>query len=258
MNLDMTHNLKQSVSLFSDPDLYDAHYFTLTKDVRFYQKLAVKSGGPVLELGVGTGRIASAILEKGVSVVGLDLSFEMIKKALTAQRPPKKREALLFQSDFCQFSLRKKFPLIFAGFNSLQFMCDPARLPSLFNCVKEHLSSDGIFAFDILNDETELKFPPGAPYLRERFFDERINCVCQMWETYELNVTTKVKKCHWRYSWANGDETEKEICFQMYSSKEMLQAIQNNGFKVMNHYGDFDGGSFSPISPKQIFVLRLV
>ena len=55
-------------------DVYDLWSSDMTADVPFYVGEAVAAGGPVLEVGVGTGRIALAIAAMGVDVVGIDVS----------------------------------------------------------------------------------------------------------------------------------------------------------------------------------------
>jgi DNA gyrase subunit A len=54
--------------------LYDAWSLSVTEDVGFYVDEAKRSGGPVVELGAGTGRIAIPLAERGIRVHGIDLS----------------------------------------------------------------------------------------------------------------------------------------------------------------------------------------
>ncbi len=61
--------------------LYDPWSRSVVEDVSFYVEEAVGSGGPVLELGVGTGRIAIPIAAAGVRIVGVDLSAGMLEVA---------------------------------------------------------------------------------------------------------------------------------------------------------------------------------
>ena len=60
-------------------EIYDE--FNTTYDPACIDLLAeISKGGPALELGIGTGRIALPLHEKGVSVQGIDASEEMLDK----------------------------------------------------------------------------------------------------------------------------------------------------------------------------------
>lgn len=64
-----------------DADVYDAmHPGSLSGDVEWYRRKAVESGGPVLELGAGTGRVSIPIAEAGVNVTAVDLDPGMLGK----------------------------------------------------------------------------------------------------------------------------------------------------------------------------------
>ena len=58
--------------------IYDAWSRTVVEDVDFYVAEAVAAGGPVVELGVGTGRIAVPTALTGVPVIGVDSSAAML------------------------------------------------------------------------------------------------------------------------------------------------------------------------------------
>src|ERR687896_335786 len=59
-------------------DLYDSWSRSVTEDVPFYVEEARAAGGPVVELGVGTGRIAVPIAREGIRVIGVDNSARML------------------------------------------------------------------------------------------------------------------------------------------------------------------------------------
>src|SRR5664280_474845 len=60
--------------------LYDRWNRSVVEDIDFYVEEALRSGGPVLELGVGTGRIAVPIAQAGVRVIGVDSSAPMLER----------------------------------------------------------------------------------------------------------------------------------------------------------------------------------
>src|SRR5262247_2242428 len=61
--------------------IYDPWSRSVTEDIGFYVEHAVASGGPVVELAVGTGRIAVPIAEAGIEVIGIDASPGMLAVA---------------------------------------------------------------------------------------------------------------------------------------------------------------------------------
>ena len=61
--------------------IYDSVYSYVRADIPFYAREAVESGGPVLELGVGTGRVAVPTARLGIDIVGIDSSEAMLAVA---------------------------------------------------------------------------------------------------------------------------------------------------------------------------------
>ena len=62
-------------------DIYDAVFSYVVDDIPFYLEEAERSGGPVLELGCGAGRVAIPIAQMGIDIVGLDSSPAMLERA---------------------------------------------------------------------------------------------------------------------------------------------------------------------------------
>ena len=82
--------MKFSFSSDENPDLnnfdqwaliYDKVYQTLVHDIPFYLQQAKAHGGPILELGCGTGRVTIPLASNGFEVVGIDISPSMIQRA---------------------------------------------------------------------------------------------------------------------------------------------------------------------------------
>ena len=122
-------------------DIYDAMN-TLTEDIPFYMDEAVESGGPVLELGVGTGRVAIPIAQAGVNVVGLDHSPRMLevakRKAKTAGLS--QRRLRLVQGDMRDFDVGQRFPLAIIPFRAFLHMYT---VEDQKRCLQAHRPSSG-------------------------------------------------------------------------------------------------------------------
>ena len=61
-----------------DAALYHLHHLGYTEDLNFWLAEAERAGGPILELGCGTGRIMLPLLEKGTRIYGLDNDPHML------------------------------------------------------------------------------------------------------------------------------------------------------------------------------------
>ena len=101
--------------------VYDPWSRSVVEDVPFYVEEAVRSGGPVLELGVGTGRIAVPIAAAGIRVVGVDLSAGMLEVA-RENAALAGAELDLRHGDMRDPPVDETFPLVICPFRSLLHM----------------------------------------------------------------------------------------------------------------------------------------
>lgn len=67
--------------LYDYPDIYDAMHANVTEDIGVYLALARQTGGPVLEVGCGSGRVSAALVRQGFTVYGLDSSEALLSRA---------------------------------------------------------------------------------------------------------------------------------------------------------------------------------
>ena len=78
------------------PTLYHAHHGQYQEDLPFWLKLANQQGGPVLELGCGTGRVLLPLARGGFQTVGLDNDLEMLRFLQAARGADLQPAPLLF------------------------------------------------------------------------------------------------------------------------------------------------------------------
>jgi putrescine aminotransferase len=117
-----------------------------------YTKLAAKCVGPILDLGCGTGRIALELAASGHSVVGLDLSEEMLSvfRAKLDSATPELRDRITILCDNAtSFRLERRFDLVLL-LNFTLGIVPPEESEAVLRSAAEHLSDDGIFAFDYM------------------------------------------------------------------------------------------------------------
>ncbi len=131
-------------------------------DVDFYIELAQESGGPVLEVGCGTGRILLPVARSGVAITGLDLSTGMLEicRRKLAQEPAEvQARVTLHQDDMRDFDLGQTFALVTTPFRAFQHLETADEQLSCLAAIHRHLRPGGALVLDLFN--------PGLPFLTD-------------------------------------------------------------------------------------------
>lgn len=123
---------------------YDLDYGEVTEDLLFYRSYAQRTGGPVLELGVGTGRVALPLAQAGFRVVGLDSSEAMLEAARGKIPARLKRRLRLVYGDMQEFALEERFPLAFIAANTFAHITLAEDRIRTLECVRGHLTEGGL------------------------------------------------------------------------------------------------------------------
>lgn len=142
-----------------NPELYDiVTPASFQGDAEWYCAKARECGGPVLELGAGTGRITLGIALDGVQVHALDADAAMLGRLRQklAEQPPEVRERVAVTvGDMRTFTLSERFALVIAPFRAfLHNLTEQDQLACLER-VREHLRPDGCFAFNVFHPSLE-------------------------------------------------------------------------------------------------------
>ena len=142
-----------------DPEFYDiVRPGGLDGDVEWYRKKAVSSGGPVLELGAGTGRISLPIAEAGIRITALDVDPGMLGKLrqkLAALPDGARARVSVHQADMRSFALAEAFALVIIPFRAfLHNLTSEDQLASLKRA-SEHLKAGGELAFNVFHPSLE-------------------------------------------------------------------------------------------------------
>ena len=129
-------------------DVYDEWYGEaefLDRDaaVEFLAELA--GDGPVLELAVGTGRMAIPLAERGLAVHGIDASEAMVAKL--REKPGGDRIEVTI-GDFAEVGVEGSYRLIFVAFNTFFALQSQDEQVRCFENVAQRLSDDGAFCIE--------------------------------------------------------------------------------------------------------------
>jgi SAM-dependent methyltransferase len=123
-------------------------------DVGFFVEMARASGGPVLEVGCGTGRVLIPTARAGIEIVGLDLSPFMLaicREHLAHEPPDVRGRAHLIEGDMVGFDLGREFALITLPFRPFQHLTTVDDQMACLRTLRRHLAPDGRLVLDLFN-----------------------------------------------------------------------------------------------------------
>jgi SAM-dependent methyltransferase len=207
--------------------LYDPWSRSVVEDIGFYVGVSVESGGPVVELGVGTGRIAVPVASAGIRVIGVDTSQGMLDVA--AEQAELAGLAPLVElriGDMRSPPVSGAFPLVICPFRSLLHMETDADRRAALRAIRALLEPDGRFVFDV--------FTPGADDIADthgRWLEREPG----IWERADWDERSRTLVLRVR-----GDKGEAEMSLAWLSVAEWRGLLADEGFLVDALYGWFD------------------
>jgi SAM-dependent methyltransferase len=205
--------------------IYDPWSRTVTEDVPFYVEEARRAGGPVVELCVGTGRIAVPIALEGIPVIGIDSSPGMLEVAAeTAALAGVELDLRL--GDLREPPLEGEFPLVIIPFRSLLHMQTDEDRRAALRAVRGLLAEEGTFVFDVFTPSAEDISETHARWLqREPGIFERAE-----WDEDRQQLVLRVR----------GGGVETALSLTWLTVPEWAGLLVQEGFAVDAVYGWFD------------------
>ena len=228
----------------SDPiaAIYDPWSLSVTEDVAFYVDRARASGGPVVELAVGTGRIAIPIAKVGNRVIGVDASPEMLRIAAEYAEAEGVSELVdLRLGDLREPPVDERVPLVVCPFRSLLHMeTEDEKLRALV-AARELLVPGGRFVFDVFAPSREdIEDTDGRWLEREPGIEERAD-----WDESSRTLSLSVRS----------QDVSATFALHWLSFPEWRQLVDRAGFELEAVYGWFDLRPFAG-EEDMIFVCR--
>jgi SAM-dependent methyltransferase len=220
--------------------LYDRWNTSVVEDIGFYVEEALLSGGPVLELGVGTGRIAVPIAQAGIEVIGVDSSAPMLELCRERARAAGVDELLdLRAGDLRDPPVSEKVPLVISPFRAfLHLLSNEERRLALLR-IGDLLRPGGRFVFDVFAPSSEdIAQTNGRWIEREPEIFERAD-----WDAEKRLLTLQVR--------APDGETSMDLAW--LSQPEWSGLLEQSGFTVEGCYGWFDRSPYEG-GPDMVFL----
>jgi hypothetical protein len=227
--------------------IYDPWSRSVTEDIGFYADYALESGGPVVELAVGTGRIAVPIAQAGIPVIGIDASPGMLEVARGSAEAAGVADLVdLRVGDLRAPPVTERVPLVICPFRTLLHMgSEDEKLAALL--AARSLLEPGLvepearFVFDVFAPSREdIEETNGRWLEREPGIEE-----LAQWDEGARTLSLSIR--------ADG----AEATFQLHwlSVTEWLRLLDRAELEVEELYGWFDRRPFAG-DEDMIFVCR--
>lgn len=247
--------------LYDNVPLYGAR-----QDIRFYLDRCREAGGPVLELGCGTGRLLIPAAEAGATITGLDFSAHMLDRCRSkiAHLPEEaRRRVTLVEGNMVNFHLGRQYALIAIPFRPLQHLVTVEEQLGCLRSVQEHLAPQGRLVFDVFHvnpsaianpvsleeveDTAEFPMPDGRLLRRT----SRIVAKSRAQQCNDIEIIYYV-----RQPAGEARRIVQAFPFRYYYRFELEHLLARAGLRVEVIYGNFDGSPFGDDSLEMIFVAK--
>lgn len=228
----------------------------------FYIRLGLAQSGEIVELGIGTGRIALKLAAKGKRITGIDISDEMLSACrYKAQQLYVDDVIRLMKSDIRDFDLPLPVSLIYLPFRTIGHLLNHQDKLDLFKSVYRNLEWGGRFIFDhyMFSEQWARKNEGKSHFMYSLPYNES-QCI-EVYDKYSYNFLSQSLNCVVQIKIIDKDKAlieERHITFDFswITINQIKELSENVGFVVEELLGDFDGTSWSDHSENQIWVLR--
>jgi SAM-dependent methyltransferase len=242
-------------------DTYDQVH-TITKDIPFWLEEALASGGPVLELACGTGRVAIPTAQAGVQVVGLDSSAAMLKLARAKARKLRlgAERVRFVHGDMRSFTLAQRFPLAIIPFRSFQLLLSVAEQHQALASIRAHLALGGRLIIDLFVPDLErLARDPSTPLYDHEVTDPATGHGMMIWHQNHYDIFNQVINARTIVEEHDGrgvfqQKVVKEYQLRYLYRFEVQHLLAACGYEVEEVYGSFDREPISESSTEMIWV----
>ena len=222
--MDAYHELAKSYDRLTNDVDYEA-------TVAFYYEILQREGlnpRTCVDLACGTGSVTEILLRKGLQVMGVDMSEEMLTVA------SQKAEGAWF---ICQSLQELKLPravdMAVCALDSLDYITNPEDCAEAIRRIYKALNPGGIFIFDV-NTPEKLRAMDGQVFLDE---DDDVYCVWRGEFDEETNICSYGMDLFQRQEdvWHRSFE---EHCEYAYSEAQLVGYLKAAGFTHIEVYGD--------------------
>ena len=206
------------------------------------------AGGRVLELAIGTGRVAVPLAASGVDVTGIELSTPMVAQL---REKVSEEQIPVVMGDMATTRADGEFSLVYLVFNTISNLLSQDEQVACFQNATRHLVPGGHFVVELWVPELR-RLPPGVPATVGVHEDGYL-----LVDTYDT-LRQHVVSHHVTYDESGGREARISRSPHRYIWPAELDLMARlAGFVLEDRYADWDRSPFTADSPSHVSVYRL-
>jgi SAM-dependent methyltransferase len=245
------------------PDFVARFYDVVYAQVRdgvdnaWYLDRMAAAGGPVLEIGVGTGRLFAEARRRGIDARGIDLSPAMVERC-RAKLDPADRDRVSV-ADAVRLRTDRRFALVCAPFRVLSHVHDAADQLRLLDAVHDCLEPGGAFLFDLYVPSLKLLLegmPETTDFDGEHAPGRRLRRIVSSAPADLSRQTNRVRMC---FRWEEDDGEQGgdwEFEMRFFFRFEIEHLVARSKLALESIHGDFAGGALTTGSREYAVVCR--
>lgn len=239
-------------SEYTNAEEYDLENVWAADD-DFYLELAREIGGPVLDVGCGTGRLTRAFAEAGLDVTGLDLSPAMLARARSLSDG---LDVEWIQSDVRTMRLGRTFRLITMTSHGFQHMMTDGDIGEFLDRTREHLLEDGYLAFETRNVAAKSFGGSEEPTLWRSYHDPHSGWVDVLIGSHYDPDSGIERLTEERIVRETGERERTAFSLRYVSEEQLNGMLRLHGFSVVQQYGNWAKGPLGVDQPEIISICR--
>lgn len=241
---------------------FDLEFDDYDDDLPVLEAYAARTGGPILELGCGTGRALIPLAQAGYTVTGVDLSPAMLQRARAkADASGAAQRITLLAGDYGVVALGGPYKFAFSVMNTFLHLPNQAAQIQALRHWRGHLAPRGLLLIDILHpDVATLAGLDGRLELVRTWTDPQSGHTIVKFLARTVDLAEQILHIHHVYDEINSDGHVQrtiapyELRYLWRFEAELL--LEKAGYAIEAIYGDWNMGAFESASERLILVAK--
>jgi cyclopropane fatty-acyl-phospholipid synthase-like methyltransferase len=240
---------------------YDIEHARFEEDVSLYINFAELSGGPLLELACGSGRLLVPLAYEGYELTGVDSSRSMLNLAQRAlEEAGVQEQCTLVQENMSTMHLEQKFRMAFIALGSFGHVCTRQEQRQTLAVVHDHLTAGSKFIMDISNTDVRYMEQLSGQVLHQGTWKREDGALLTHFVSPASSPTKHLLELtHFYDEHRQGEAVQRTVItthLYLFERNEVELLLEEAGFAINDVFGDYELSPFEHESPRMIFIAQ--